>query len=74
MVATKEKFFSPTKLSAQQKAATTHDAAMQIIDAEVSAREKKTQKLRQLRLEQEAAKPVVTEAAAAPKGRKRKAD
>lgn len=70
MVATKEKFFSPTKLSAQQKAATTHDAAMQIIDAEVSAREKKTQKLRQLRLEQEAAKPAVAEAA--PKGRKRK--
>jgi len=70
MVATKEKFFSPTKLSAQQKAATTHDAAMQIIDAEVTAREKKTQKLRQLRLEQEAAKPAVTEAA--PKGRKRK--
>lgn len=69
MVATKEKFFSPTKLSAQQKAATTHDAAMQIIDAEVSAREKKTQKLRQLRLEQEAAAPVVTETA--PKGRKR---
>jgi hypothetical protein len=60
MVATKEKFFSPTKLSAQQKAATTHDAAMQIIDAEVSAREKKTQKLRQLRLEQEAAAPEVT--------------
>ena len=69
MVATKEKFFSPTKLSAQQKAATTHDAAMQIIDAEVSAREKKTQKLRQLRLEQEAAAPVVTETT--PKGRKR---
>jgi len=70
MVATKEKFFSPTKLSAQQKAATTHDAAMQIIDAEVSAREKKTQKLRQLRLEQEAAKPAVPESA--PKVRKRK--
>ena len=69
MVATKEKFFSPTKLSAQQKAATTHDAAMQIIDAEVAAREKKTEKLRQLRLEQEAANPV---AAPAPKGRKRK--
>jgi hypothetical protein len=70
MVATKEKFFSPTKLSAQQKAATTHDAAMQIIDAEVTAREKKTERLRQLRLEQEAAAPA---AEPAPKGRKRKA-
>jgi hypothetical protein len=71
MVATKEKFFSPTKLSAQQKAATTHDAAMQIIDAEVTAREKKTERLRQLRLEQEAATPA---AEPAPKVRKRKAD
>jgi len=70
MVATKEKFFSPTKLSAQQKAATTHDAAMQIIDAEVSAREKKTQKLRQLRLEQEAAAPEATATAPAKKKKK----
>ena len=55
MVATKDKFFSPTKLNAQQKAATTHDAAMQIIDAEVIAREKKTERLRLARLEMEAA-------------------
>lgn len=58
MVATKDKFFSPTKLNAQQKAATTHDAAMQIIDAEVAAREKKTERLRQLRLQQEAENPA----------------
>lgn len=58
MAATKDKFFSPTKLNAQQKAATTHDAAMQIIDAEVAAREKKTERLRQLRLQQEAENPA----------------
>jgi len=46
------------KLNAEQKAATTHDAAMQIIDAEVDAREKKTERLRKLRLEQEANRPA----------------
>lgn len=53
-----------TKLNAEQKAATTHDAAMQIIDAEVAAREKKTERLRQLRLEQEANRPAGAEAPA----------
>jgi hypothetical protein len=57
MVATKDRFFSPSKLNSQQKAATTHDAAMQIIDAEAVAREKKTARLRQQRLDQEAASP-----------------
>jgi hypothetical protein len=47
-----------TKRNAEQKAATTHDAAMQIIDAEVSAREKKIERLREARLEQEANRPV----------------
>ena len=36
----------------------THDVAMQIIDAEVAAREKKTERLRQLRLEREASAPA----------------
>ena len=57
MVETTEKFRSPAKLNAQQKAATTHEAAMQIIDAEVAAREKKTERLRQLRLQHEAENP-----------------
>lgn len=50
----KDAFVSPTKLNAMQKAENTHEAAMQIIDAEVSAREKKTERLRQARLEKEA--------------------
>lgn len=59
MTTTKDTFFSPTKLNALQKAASTHEAAMQIIDAEVSAREKKTERLRQARLLREASEPVV---------------
>jgi len=47
-----------TKRNAEQKAAMTHDVAMQIIDAEVAAREKKTERLRQLRLEREASAPA----------------
>jgi hypothetical protein len=46
------------KRNAEQKAAATHDVAMQIIDAEVAAREKKTERLRQLRLEREASEPA----------------
>lgn len=57
MVATKDRFFSPSKINSQQKAATTHDAAMQIIDAEAVARDKKTARLRQQRLDHEAANP-----------------
>jgi hypothetical protein len=53
-----DKIPGATKRNAEQKAATTHDAAMQIIDAEVSAREKKTERLRELRLEQEANRPA----------------
>lgn len=58
MTETGDKIPGTTKLNAEQKAATTHDAAMQIIDAEVAAREKKTERLRQLRLEQEANSPA----------------
>ena len=72
MAATKDTLFSPTKLNAQQKAATTHDVAMQIIDAEVTAREKKTERLRQLRLQQEAETPAPA-ATPAKATRKRKA-
>lgn len=57
MAATKDSFFSQTKLNSQQKAANTHDAAMQIVDAEAAAREKKTARLRQQRLAHEAENP-----------------
>jgi hypothetical protein len=70
MAEAKDNFFSPTKLNALQKAENTHSAAMEIIDAEVLAREKKTERLRQLRLEREAQAPVE---ATAPKRGKRKA-
>jgi hypothetical protein len=68
MATAKDTFFSPTKMNALQKAENTHSAAMEIIDAEVTAREKKTERLRQLRLEREAATP-----AEEPKRGKRKA-
>lgn len=54
-----DKLPGATKRNAEQKASATHDVAMQIIDAEVSAREKKTERLRQLRMEREASEPVV---------------
>lgn len=53
--ATKDEFFNPAKLSPRDKAAATDHTARAIIASEVSAREKKTEKLRLLRLEQEAA-------------------
>ncbi|MGV3548438.1 hypothetical protein [Rhizobium sp.] len=68
MAEAKDEFFSPTKMNAFQKAENTHQVAMEIIDAEVVAREKKTERLRQLRLEREAAAP----AAEPPKRGKRK--
>ncbi|MBX9456198.1 MAG: hypothetical protein KL863_09335 [Rhizobium sp.] len=40
-----------TQQKAQKKAVDTHNAAMQIVQAELVAREKKTARLRQLRLE-----------------------
>ncbi|KRB51849.1 hypothetical protein ASE04_09995 [Rhizobium sp. Root708] len=45
---------NPTKLSARDKAAITDATAKAIMDAEVAAREKKTEKLKALRLQQEA--------------------
>lgn len=68
MTATKDEFFNPAKLSARDKAAATDSTARAIIAAEASQRQKKTEKLRLLRLEREAAQP--SEAPARPKGRK----
>lgn len=55
MAATKEVFFKPGKLSAQNKASLTDSAARQIINAEADQRARKTERLRQLREAQEAA-------------------
>ena len=57
MVAPKNSVFSPAKLSAEQKASSTHETAMRIIDAEAAAREKKTERLRRLREEHQTANP-----------------
>ncbi|MCW8061086.1 hypothetical protein [Agrobacterium tumefaciens] len=54
MAATKEAFFKPGKLSAQNKASLTDSAAKQIINAEAAQRARKTERLRQLREAQEA--------------------
>lgn len=62
MTAIKEETSTPTKLSAREKAAVTDETARAIIAAEVSSREEKTEKLRLLRLQREAA---VTKAAPA---------
>jgi hypothetical protein len=55
MTATKEKFFNPAKMSAQEKAAATDHTARSIIAAELTERERKTERLKALRLQQEAA-------------------
>ena len=72
MTATKEEFFNPAKLSARDKAAATDHTARSIIATEASDREKKTEKLRLLRLERQAAEPAPAPVRA--KGRKAPAD
>nr|WP_314094709.1 hypothetical protein [uncultured Shinella sp.] len=57
MTATKQNFFKPTKVSAETKAADTNAAARGIVEQEANAREKKTERLRALRLAKEAATP-----------------
>lgn len=52
MTATKDEFFKPEKLSAQAKADQTNAVVRDILDAETTAREKKTERLRALRLAQ----------------------
>ena len=66
MTATKDQFFKAGKLSAQSKAAQTDSVARQILDAEAAAREKKTEKLRALRM----AQPPVEEPVKKRKGQK----
>jgi sRNA-binding protein len=58
MTATKEDFFKPGKMSAQDKASAIDHAARQIIDKEATQRALKTERLRKLREAQEAANPA----------------
>jgi len=55
MSATKEQFFKKTAALGNDKATITDSAAKSIVAAENTAREKKTEALRALRLQQEAA-------------------
>lgn len=54
MTATKGEFFNPKKLSAHDKAEATDNTARAIIAAEAVERQKKTEKLKSLRLQQAA--------------------
>jgi hypothetical protein len=64
----KDPFSKPAKLSAQQKTDHTNSVVRNIIDAEVTAREKKTEKLRALRLAQAELEAVEKPAAKRGKG------
>lgn len=74
MTATRDTFFKPGKVSAQDKAATTNSAARAIIDQEAVARERKTEALKALRMQREASAepepPKKTRAAKAPAARR----
>jgi hypothetical protein len=58
MTATRQQFFKPTKVSAAKKAEETDSVAKGIVAQEAAARDKKTEKLRALRLAQEVAEPA----------------
>lgn len=58
MTATRQQFFKPTKVSAEKKAEETNSVAKGIVAQETAARDKKTEKLRALRLAQAAAHPA----------------
>jgi hypothetical protein len=69
MTATKDNFFDPAKK--RNKAAETDHTARAIIAQEAKAREKKTEKLRKLRLEQQGLEEQVADASQAAKPRKK---
>jgi len=68
MTATKQNLFKPTKFNAEMKAADTNAAARGIVAQEANARDKKTERLRALRLAKEAISPT----APPPQKRKKK--
>lgn len=70
MTATKEAFFKPGKMSAQDKAAAIDHAAREIIAKEATQREKKTERLRALREAREAEAPQQAAPAKRVRGRK----
>lgn len=57
MTKTKDNLFNPEKLSAQAKSEQTTSIAEEILANEASARQKKTDRLRALRLAQDAELP-----------------
>ncbi len=57
MTASQKEFFKPEKVSAAKKAEETDSAAKGIVAQETAARDKKTEKLRALRLAKEAVEP-----------------
>lgn len=71
MTATKDQFFKPEKMSAQAKAEQTNSVVRDILDAEVTARDKKTEKLRAMRLAQQEEEAAKAPAEPAPKKRSR---
>jgi hypothetical protein len=58
MTATQDLFSKPTKVSAAQKSEETNTVARSIIAQETAARDRKTEKLRALRLAKEGAAPT----------------
>lgn len=58
MTANSERFFKPTQTTADKKASETNSVAWRIIDQEAAMREKKTEKLRALRLAKEVINPA----------------
>ena len=68
MTETKDTFFKPEKLSPQAKAEQTTSVAKGILESEAAARQKKTEKLRALRLAQPAPEPPVKKNKAPKKG------
>lgn len=59
-----EPFFKPGKVSTRDKAAATDHTAKGIIEAEMRARDRKTERLKQLRLEKESGNPATPRAPA----------
>ncbi|MBB3318852.1 MULTISPECIES: hypothetical protein [unclassified Rhizobium] len=57
MTITKEAFFNPAKLSDYAKATQVNSTVRNILEAEAAERDKKTQKLRALRLAQPVVEP-----------------
>ncbi|MEI2296576.1 hypothetical protein [Ensifer sp. MJa1] len=67
MTSTRNNIFKPGKGSANEKAIANDQSARGIVAAEKLARDKKTEKLKALRLERAAAAPATAAAAAADK-------